>query len=124
MRLLGWPLLADENIGRQVVAALQNAGCNVAHCRDNPGADDRAVLDRAELEGRIVLTHDSDLATLVLRERRNALGVVYIRPAHLDPVFIMETIQAIERTVGDIEAGFIVVGDRRGEKLRVRLRRW
>ena len=124
MRLLGWPLLADENIGRLVVAAFLDAGCDVAHCRDNPGADDREVLDRAEREGRIVLTHDSDLATLVLREKRNVLGVVYIRPAHIDPAFTMETIHAVERTVGDIEAGFIVVGDRRGEKLRVRLRRW
>ena len=123
MRLLGWPLLADENIGRQVVAALQAVGCDVAHCRDHPGADDRAVLDRAQREGRIVLTHDSDLATLVLREKRNVPGIVYIRPAHIDPAFTMETIQAIERTVGDVEPGFIVVGDRRGEKLRVRLRR-
>ena len=124
MRLLGWPLLADENIGRLVVAALLDAGCDVAHCRDKPGADDREVLDRAEREGRIVLTHDSDLATLVLREKRNVLGVVYIRPAHIDAAFTMETIRAVERTVGGIEAGFIVVGDRRGEKLRVRLRRW
>src|SRR5690606_1743088 len=111
-------------INSRVVSALRDRGRDVAYCRDAPGQDDRAVLLRAELEGRVVLTHDSDMGTLVLREPSGVSGVIYLRPAHTNAEFTTETLAAMERTVGNVDPGFVIVGDRRGEQLRVRLRRW
>jgi len=46
--------LADENFPRPVVDALRNMGHDVVWARtDCPGMKDRALLERAEADGRL-----------------------------------------------------------------------
>jgi predicted nuclease of predicted toxin-antitoxin system len=54
-------ILADENLPSPVVEALRSQGHDVLWARqDCRGFKDPALLDRAEAEGRIVLTLDRD----------------------------------------------------------------
>lgn len=54
-------LLADENFPRPTVDALRQDGHDVIWIReDAPGTKDPELLDRAEEEGRLILTLDKD----------------------------------------------------------------
>jgi len=71
-------LLADENVPRQSVALLRNAGIDVAVAAS--GADDEAILARAALESRILVTLDRDFGRLAFEQDLATLpGVVYLR---------------------------------------------
>lgn len=87
-------ILADENFPRPVVEGLRRQGHDVSWARsDCPGIKDRALLERAEAEGRLLLTLDKDFWELALR-RPAALkrcGVVLFRvhpanPENLTPL--------------------------------------
>ncbi|MDZ7753961.1 MAG: DUF5615 family PIN-like protein [Gammaproteobacteria bacterium] len=79
-------LLANENIPIASVSALREAGYDILSITEEaPGLSDEAVLRRAQVEERIVLTFDRDYGELLFRKRLPApAGVVYLRflPAH------------------------------------------
>ncbi len=53
--------LADENIDRQIVAALRQSGHDVTYVAElDPGITDDQVLDIATREGLLLLTADKD----------------------------------------------------------------
>src|SRR5437867_2256595 len=61
-------LLADENFPRPTVEVLRNQGNDILWARtDCPGLKDRALLELAEADGRVVLTLDKDFWQLALR---------------------------------------------------------
>lgn len=63
-------LLADENFPRPTVEALRQDGHDVIWVRtDCPASKDTALLDRAEEEGRLVLTLDRDFWQLTIQRR-------------------------------------------------------
>lgn len=71
-------LLADENVPGAVVAALRQQGHDVAWIHeDAPGSPDPEVLERAQREGRVVVTFDKDFGELAFRRGLAAsVGVV------------------------------------------------
>lgn len=124
MRPLGLPILADENIHPGVVAALRERGCDVRTVLDVGlgGAADVAVLRAARAEARIVLTHDADFGALALRSGEPIVGIVYLRPGHIEPRAVLETIDAVQARDLGVAPPFIVVAERRGDVVRVRAR--
>lgn len=63
-------LLADENFPKGIVEALRAEGHDVLWARmDLPGIGDLALLNRAESEGRIVLTLDKDFWQIAVLRR-------------------------------------------------------
>jgi predicted nuclease of predicted toxin-antitoxin system len=61
-------ILANENIPSIAVDALRQQGYDVAWIReDAPGSLDVSVLERAELEQRILITFDKDFGELAFR---------------------------------------------------------
>ena len=87
-------LLADENFPRPIVELLRGQGYDVLWARTEcPGLPDRALLERAEADGRLVLTLDKDFWQLAL-QRPSPLqrcGVVLFRvhpaiPENLAPL--------------------------------------
>ena len=80
-------LLADENFPRQSVESLRRQGHDVLWAR--------ALIERAETDGRLVLTLDKDFWQLAL-QRRDALrhsGIVLFRvhpavPENLEPLVV------------------------------------
>jgi len=74
-------LLVNENIPLASVAALREAGHDVASITENsPGISDEAVMQRARADDRIIVTFDSDYGELVFRRRLPTPGgVLYLR---------------------------------------------
>jgi predicted nuclease of predicted toxin-antitoxin system len=78
-------LLADECVDGRVVAALREAGHDVAGVSElAPAADDRAVVALAAREGRALITQDKGISELAVREGRAAHGVILLRDVRED----------------------------------------
>jgi predicted nuclease of predicted toxin-antitoxin system len=124
MKPLELPLLADENIHPDIVGRLRAMGRDVRTVHDEglAGSADVAVLERARQQGRVALTHDSDFGTLAVHAGAPFLGIVYLRPGHISPSFVWEVIGAIESTDAVVEPPFILVAERRGGVVRIRIR--
>jgi predicted nuclease of predicted toxin-antitoxin system len=77
-------LLADENVPRVSVERLRAAGLDVAEARQ--GSTDRAVLERAAADGRVIVIFDGDFGRLALQgDAPRPAGVVLLRDAPMDP---------------------------------------
>lgn len=123
MRPLGWPLLADENIHPDVVRGLAARGMNIRSILENgAGLSDREVLGVAHREQRVVLTHDADFGRLVTLDGEPFTGIVYLRPGHFSAEFVLAIVDALESAEVDVEPPFLVVAERRGLNVRIRLR--
>ena len=73
-------LLLDENIGSIVAATLREEGFDVKSIlEDAPGSTDKHVLHLAKVEKRIVVTLDNDFGTLVFRDSKCHVGVLFLR---------------------------------------------
>ena len=112
--------LADENFPRTLVDALRLAGHDVAWVRDEaPGATDDAVLARARVDGRVLLTFDKDFGELVMHRGLDAsCGVVLMRLPLARPQVLTAKVVASLATRPDWSGHFSVV-----ETDRIRVRR-
>ncbi|XXT18627.1 DUF5615 family PIN-like protein [Sorangium sp. So ce429] len=124
MRPLEFPLLADENIHRDVVRALLASGKDVRSVLDEGmgGRDDVDVLRHAHHQGRVVLTHDGDFGTLAYHGGEPFLGIIHLKPGHISPTFVLEMIAAIEDSAGDVAPPFVLVAERKDALVRIRVR--
>ena len=68
MKPLGFPLLADENIHPEVVAALAARSKDIRTVHDEAliGALDLEIIRRARELERVILTHDSDFGKIAV----------------------------------------------------------
>ncbi len=123
-RPLNFPLLTDENIHPLVVEGLRERGFDVTTVVEKglAGARDLVLLQTARDEGRVIVTHDSDFGTLATRQGEPISGIVYLRPGHIDPSFLLAMLDAISALDLDVEFPFLVVAARRGNDIRIRLR--
>lgn len=96
--------LADENFPGPIVESLRREGHDVVWVReDSPGSKDAALLDRAEAEGRVILTLDRDFWQLAL-QRLNRLkesGVVLLRVHPAIPRNVAPLVEAMLRAEHD-----------------------
>ena len=124
MKPLDFPLLADENIHPDVIAYLRQQECDVRSIAEEAlfGSSDRAILHTAYTEGRVVLTHDSDFGRLAVLAGEPVVGIVFLRPGHINPAFTIETLQAIVRQGRELSPPFILIAARSGNRVRIRLR--
>jgi predicted nuclease of predicted toxin-antitoxin system len=124
MRPLDFPLLADENIQKEVVNALVARGKDVRSVLDEglAGRDDIDILRAAHAQGRIVLTHDSDFGTLAYRMGEPFTGIVYLRPGHIAALFVLEILSAIDAADLDLRPPFLIVAERKEGAVRIRAR--
>ena len=74
-------ILADENIPLPVVERLKQAHDVVWARTDCPGLRDRELLERAEAEGRVILTLDKDFRQIALQRPTplKGSGVILLR---------------------------------------------
>ena len=88
------------------------------------GLSDADILRFAVEENRIVLTHDSDFGGLVILNEQSFVGIVYLRPGHIQAEFTIETIRTLFEQVKDVQIPFIIVAERSRENVRIRLRQF
>ncbi len=74
-------LLLDANLSPRIVGALVAAGYEARHVEDVGllTADDNAIFDYAIASGSVVVTADSDFATLLALRRATSPSVILLR---------------------------------------------
>lgn len=124
MKPFAFPLLTDENIGPGVVAGLQERGCDVRTVVDEglAGSPDKDVLARAVQHRRVVVTHDLAFGHTAIAAGGAFVGIVYLRPGHISPTFVLEIVDAVRRSSVEVEPPFMLVAERRESTVRVRVR--
>jgi predicted nuclease of predicted toxin-antitoxin system len=124
LNLRDFRVLADENVHPAVLAALRGLGFDAISSAavGLMGADDRAVLRYAFSQQRLVLTHDADFGKLAVADREPLIGIVYLRPGHIDPAFTMAGLRTLLAKELEIVPPFIVVVRRTKDRVQIRLR--
>jgi predicted nuclease of predicted toxin-antitoxin system len=120
-----FPLLADENIHPDVISFLRRNGHEIQSLSDRGslGLDDDSVMEFAYQEKRVILTHDSDFGRLAITQGQAFVGIIYLRPGHIRSEFTLETLRAVETRVQDVMPPFILVAERSGKRIHIRIRR-
>jgi predicted nuclease of predicted toxin-antitoxin system len=125
LRLRDFSFLTDENIHSAVVADLRAQGFDALDvCEEGwRGAEDAALLRLACSLNRIVVTHDRDFGNLSIARLEPVVGIIYLRPGHIDPKFTIETLHLLFQQDVEITPPFLVVAKRTGSDVTIRLRR-
>lgn len=125
MNLHDFSFLTDENIHPAVVADLRTRGCDVLDVCEQGwmGTDDVALLRSAYSLNRIVITHDSDFGNLSIAQFEPVVGIVFLRPGHIDPGFTIDTLRLLFEQKLDIQPPFILVAKRGRSEVSIRLRK-
>ena len=99
-------------------------GFDVYDVRENElfGRDDSALLQLAHSQGRAVVTHDSYYGTLTVARLEPFVGIVYLRPGHIDPQFTIESLRLIAARDMELAPPFIVVAKRTANSVAIRVR--
>ncbi|TWT41015.1 hypothetical protein RAS1_37060 [Phycisphaerae bacterium RAS1] len=124
MKLREFGLLTNENIPATVVDWLRESGFNVVTAFDarRVGAEDRAVLQRAAGEHRIVVTHDADCGRLAIAAGEPVCGILYLRPGHIEAAFTIASLEALVNLDPDVAPPFVIVARRAGARVSIRVR--
>jgi predicted nuclease of predicted toxin-antitoxin system len=72
--------LVDECVGPSVARWLQENNFDTISIYDDfPGIDDNAVLHKALLENRILITSDKDFGEMIFKKKMQHCGVILLR---------------------------------------------
>jgi predicted nuclease of predicted toxin-antitoxin system len=123
VKVFDFPLLADENVHPDVIVFLREGGSDVQSIFEQGkfGLPDTKVLQQATETGRVVLTHDSDFGGLALMGTQ-FIGIIYVRPGHIRANFTIKTLEAIRENAPDVQPPFILVAERTGDTVKIRVR--
>jgi predicted nuclease of predicted toxin-antitoxin system len=102
--------LVDECVGHGVNAWLKNQGYDsVSILEFSPGIPDEAVLHKALLEGRILITMDKDFGDIIFRSNKDHCGIILLRLSDWQPknkIAILESLLA--NYTNELENNFFV----------------
>ena len=106
-------LAADECCDAVLVAGLRADGHDVWYVMESArGADDRAILDQANTEQRVLLTEDKDFGELVVRLGLPAYGIVLLR---IDPADsktkLLRMRELLQKDAARLAGSFVVVDE-------------
>jgi predicted nuclease of predicted toxin-antitoxin system len=123
VKALDFPILADENVHPEVIEFLRKAGLDVDSVAEQGsfGLSDTDVLRQATEAERVVLTHDSDFGGLALMGAK-FIGIIYLRPGHIRANFTIQTLEAIRDNAPEVTPPFILVAERTGDTVKIRVR--
>ncbi len=110
-------LLVDRCAGRRLAEWLRERGHDVLDASDmTPDPGDRALLQRASDEGRVLITMDKDFGALIFRHGSPRVGM--LRLPHCPAADRIRLVgHALSRHGPDLEAQAIVTV--RGDRVRV-----
>jgi predicted nuclease of predicted toxin-antitoxin system len=124
MHLSQFQFLTDENIPFRVVAWLHQKGFSVFDINEQNLATspDTVVMNIAESKGLVIITQDSDLATILFKNKIQNAGVIFLRPGHVKSETIIATLDYLFKTEIEVDIPFILVADNQGDVIKVRVR--
>ena len=123
MKPLEFPLLADENIAATVITELVRRGRSVRSVSDEglTGRSDTEIIRHARAHDQVVLTHDTDFGKLTFARHERFVGVIFIKPGHITARYVLDALLTLESS-RDVVPPFIIVVDRKEDRVRIRLR--
>jgi len=104
--------LIDNALSHLLAFHLRNSGHDAVHVRDYGlhAAEDEAVPARADAEGRILVTTDTDFGDLLAENGSKGLSMILFRRASGEPDMQFELLRRILEGVADsLNDGCIVV---------------
>ena len=114
--------LVDQNLSPRVAQGLEEAGHDALHVRDVglARASDTEVLRLADEEGRVVVSADTDFASLLAQSGAARPSIVLIRRtgARTSTRLTALLLANLPHVASDLEAGAVVVFD--AARVRVR----
>ncbi len=124
MKVREFALVADENIHPTVVEHLRDEGMDVLDVKENGlvGMPDIELIRLARSQDRVILTHDRDFGRLAIAMMEPMVGIIYLRPGHIDPGFTNDSIRALLQESLDVTVPFIIVAVRKAGQVKIRLR--
>ncbi|MHB9150862.1 MAG: DUF5615 family PIN-like protein [Thermoleophilia bacterium] len=106
-------LLADEGVDAAIVARLRAEGHDVVYVAElSPSINDKAVLDLANGDERVLVIADKDFGELVFRLRQVAFGVLLVRLPGLSSAGKADAVSELVREHGPEMAGAFTVVSR------------
>jgi predicted nuclease of predicted toxin-antitoxin system len=113
VKLRNFPLPTDENVDSDVVVHLRQEGFNVQDVVESglEGSDDVDLLRLATAQGRVIVMHDADFGTLAIHQNAPLVGLIYLRPGHIDARFTIETLQTVLNTYPNVTPPFRAGGE-------------
>jgi predicted nuclease of predicted toxin-antitoxin system len=72
------------------------------------GQSDTEVLQHARLTDRVVVTQDPDFGALAIRQGERCRGVILLRPGHLEPAIILDTLRRLFAELPPVEPPFLM----------------
>ncbi len=108
-------VIVNENITATVIQELRQRGYDVLSVKESMrGADDATILQRAEVEQRLVLTHDKDFGELAFRHKLPAsCGIILFRLSGPEPSADNQRLLDVINGRTDWPGHFSVVTDHR-----------
>jgi len=124
MNLREFRLLADENLHSGVVSHLRSIGFDVLSVREEGwfGTKDVELLQRANADQRVIVTHDADFGLLTIRQGSPVHGILYLRPGHMKLAQTIASLQSLLDQELSVSPPFLIVTQRNGENLTIRIK--
>ena len=113
--------LADMGISSRTVTTLRDRGHDAVHVRDVglARATDEAILERARLEVRVVLTVDLDSGQLLATGRHKNPSVVIFRVRDQTPASVTpRLLRVIAERSAELDQGVIIIIEDRRYRVR------
>ncbi|MGH8991823.1 MAG: DUF5615 family PIN-like protein [Acidimicrobiia bacterium] len=105
--------LVDENLSERIAEILVENGHDAIYVRDIglERADDPVVMDRAEAEGRVVVSADTDFGAILARSGKRAPSVILFRMAGQRRAWSQAplVLANLPQVADDLAAGALVV---------------
>ena len=103
--------LADMGLARSTVAFLRAQGHDAVHLRDQglQQLEDDEIVEKARIEGRVILTHDLDFGRIIAVGRASVPSVITFRLNDMRPAQVNRYLaEVLARFAERLEAGALV----------------
>lgn len=126
MKLADFSLFTDENLKPEFVEYLRENGFDVADVKERgiSGESDESLLELALQEERVIVTHDGDFGRLAVGNSVPVVGIVYLRPGHIDPTVTIEIFETVLAADLDVRSPFLIVAKKTDDEIAIRVRQW
>jgi predicted nuclease of predicted toxin-antitoxin system len=114
-------LLADMNISPKTVVLLRERGWDIVRVPEllPVGATDEQVLERARVEGRVVVTQDLDFSALLALRGEDRPSLITLRLATSDPkVVARRLLQVLPEVAGSLQEGSAITVEESSVRIR------
>jgi len=103
--------LLDMGLARSTADFLRQQGHDAVHLREQglQRLDDQGIVDKARLEGRVILTHDLDFGRIVALSQSRLPSVITFRLSDMQPRQVNRYLaEVLNRFAEQLESGTLV----------------